>query len=100
MALFPTQKNTWSKLQDNDKTKNNCGRPGINGGFMSNPALRFGVNCYGQKPKKRNIDYTPVSDTVSQTPDDIKTDSEIKFWKQNQDKLKLNYYNKTNWSRK
>ncbi len=99
MALFPTQKNTWNKLQDNDKTKNNCGRPGINGGFMANPALRFGVNCYGQKPKERKIDYTPILDTVSKTPEDIKTDSEIKYWKQNQDKLKLNYYNKTRWSR-
>ena len=99
MALFPTQKNTWNKLQDNDKTKNNCGRPGINGGFMANPALRFGVNCFGKKPDKRSIDYTPISDTVVTNPEELKNQAEVAYWKNNQDKLKLNYYNKSKWSR-
>jgi len=99
MALFPTQKNTWNKLQDNDKTKNNCGRPGINGGYMANPALRFGVNCYGKKPDKRDIDYTPVEETMPTNPEDIKTNAAITYWKNNQDKLKLNYFNKDKWSR-
>jgi hypothetical protein len=99
MALFPTQKNTWNKLQDNDKTKNNCGRPGINGGFMANPALRFGVNCFGKKPDKRSIDYTPISDTVVTNPEEEKNEAAVAYWKSNQDKLKLNYYNKNKWSR-
>jgi Extracellular link domain len=51
MALFPTQKNTWNKLQQTDKHKNDCGRPGINGGYIANPYAKFGVNCYGVKPK-------------------------------------------------
>ena len=50
MALFPTQKNTWNKLQQTDKHKNDCGRPGINGGYIANPYAKFGVNCYGVKP--------------------------------------------------
>ena len=32
------------------KTKNNCGRPGVNGGYIDNPYIKFGVNCYGKKP--------------------------------------------------
>ena len=36
-AYYPTQKCTWDK-----KT---CGKPGINGGFFSNPYLKFGANC-------------------------------------------------------
>ena len=52
MAYFPTQKATYNKLMENPYTKNACGRPGINGGFMGNPNLRFGVNCYGVKPSK------------------------------------------------
>ena len=99
MALFPTQKSTWNKLQDNDKTKNNCGRPGINGGYMANPALRFGVNCYGKKPDKREIDYSPVSETVQSDPEEIKNNAAINYWKNNQDKLKLNHFNKEKWSR-
>jgi hypothetical protein len=51
-AYYPTQKCTWDKLQEgNPKNKYDCGMPGINGGFFSNPKLKFGINCYGIKPK-------------------------------------------------
>jgi hypothetical protein len=50
MAFFPTQKSTWDRLQQNEGTKNACGRPGINGGYIANPRVRFGANCYGVKP--------------------------------------------------
>ena len=50
MAFFPTQKSTYDRLAQNPNTMHACGRPGINGGYMANPALRFGVNCYGVKP--------------------------------------------------
>ena len=52
MALYPTQKETWQKLQgevDNGK-RTRCGRPGVNGGYFD-PLNKFGVNCYGVKPK-------------------------------------------------
>lgn len=53
MILYPTQKSTWEELQKStDPTKkNSCGRPGINGGYMSNAAMKVGVNCYGPKPE-------------------------------------------------
>ena len=50
MALFPTQKDTWSKLQMSKDHKHDCGRPGINGGYIENPTFEFGANCYGTKP--------------------------------------------------
>jgi hypothetical protein len=31
MALFPTQKETWDKLQKIKGHEHDCGRPGING---------------------------------------------------------------------
>ena len=99
MALFPTQKATWNKLQGNEKIKNNCGRPGINGGYMANPALRFGVNCYGVKPSKRSIDFGPQSDTSYTPAEDKLMNSKVDFWKNNMDKLKLNHYNSNDWSR-
>lgn len=52
MALYPTQKETWQRLQgevDNGK-RTRCGRPGVNGGYFD-PLNKFGVNCYGVKPK-------------------------------------------------
>ena len=51
MALFPTQKKTWSKLQNIKGHEHDCGRPGVNGGFIANPDVRFGINCDGFKPK-------------------------------------------------
>jgi hypothetical protein len=51
MAFFPTQRETWNKLQKIKGHKHDCGRPGINGGFIKNDKVRFGVNCYGYKPR-------------------------------------------------
>jgi len=51
-AFYPTQKCTWDKLQQGDpKHRFDCGLPGVNGGFFANPKLKFGVNCYGVRPK-------------------------------------------------
>ena len=49
MALFPTQMKTWKKLQKNKNHKMICGRPGINGGYIVNPYVKFGVNCMDLK---------------------------------------------------
>lgn len=49
MILFPTQKSTWNELQKIEGHKNDCGRPGVNGGYIENSKAKFGVNCYGVK---------------------------------------------------
>jgi hypothetical protein len=100
-AYFPTQKNTWEKLQKSDKTKNSCGRPGVNGGFIDNPNLRFGVNCFGKKPKPKNSDLAAISagSNIPKTQEDILLEKKIQFWKDNGDKLfKINGYNNNKWS--
>jgi hypothetical protein len=53
MILYPTQKSTWEELQKSTDPakKNSCGRPGINGGYIDNPSMKAGVNCYGPKPE-------------------------------------------------
>lgn len=48
-AYYPTQKCNWEKKGPEEKLK--CGNPGLNGGFFADPSLKFGVNCYGTKPK-------------------------------------------------
>ena len=42
-------KSTYEKLQKYPGNENNCGRPGINGGYDKNPNAKFGVNCYAKK---------------------------------------------------
>jgi hypothetical protein len=51
MALYPTQQKTFDNLQKIKGHENNCGRPGINGGYMKNPNIKYGINCHGYKPK-------------------------------------------------
>jgi hypothetical protein len=103
MIFFPTQKSTWEKLQSNPNTKNNCGRPGINGGYMANPYIKFGVNCYGKKPKAKDSDISLMkaqnNQVQPQTPQDAALDKKVQFWKENADKLLLvNSFNTDKWS--
>ena len=61
MALYPTQKGTWEELQrEVESTKRTrCGRPGVNGGYFD-PMTKFGVNCFGFKPKGEFTPPAPV----------------------------------------
>ena len=51
MVFYPTQPETFNALQKIDGHQHDCGRTGINGGYMENNKARFGVNCYGYKPE-------------------------------------------------
>lgn len=103
MIFFPTQRKTWDELQKNPKTKNNCGRPGINGGYMENPYLKFGVNCYGKKPPPKSSDLAALAEKKNQitpkTAEDILLENKVNFWKEHADKLlNLNSFNGNKWS--
>ncbi len=104
MAFFPTQKKTWEVLQNSEKHKNNCGRPGVNGGFFANPNIKFGVNCYGVKPKAKSTDVSWMETTNNipfpKSEEDKKMDEKVKYWKENLEaNLKVSSFNKEKWSR-
>jgi len=104
MAFFPTQKDTWNELQRDPDTKNNCGRPGVNGGYMANPYLKFGVNCYGKKPAKTDADILRMQrqkdEIYAKSPKDKELDEKVNFWKQNSDSLlNINSFNNDEWSK-
>lgn len=103
MILFPTQKETWNKLQKQKGHENDAGRPGINGGYISNPNMQFGANCYGVKPSGTIADInrlTAITDTVS--PKNIQDeimDAKVKYWRENKDKMLIvDSFNKKKWS--
>jgi len=56
LALFPTQMDIYNNLKLIPGHENDCGRPGINGGFIDNKQVRFGVNCFGEKPEETEQD--------------------------------------------
>ena len=104
MILFPTQKKTWDKLQKVDGHHNDCGRPGINGGYIENPNVRFGVNCFGKKPVATADDLTRLKavsadaefDSLTRDPID---EAKIKYWKDHSDTfLQVNSFNRSKWS--
>ncbi len=103
---FPTQKKTWEELQKSDLTKNNCGRPGVNGGYMANPYLKFGVNCFGKKPEASEKDkqFMEIQKAGSlssriKRANDILLEKKIEFWKEHSDELlQVNSFNRNAWS--
>ena len=104
MILFPTQKATWERLQKVDGHHNDCGRPGINGGYIENPNARFGVNCFGKKPAATADDLSRLkavsadAEFESLTRDPIE-DAKIKYWKDHSDTfLQVNSFNRSKWS--
>jgi hypothetical protein len=104
MAYFPTQKSTWKKLQESELNKNSCGRPGINGGYFANPHIKFGVNCFGKKPKptdlEKNMMEAQQETPIPKTEEEIALDEKVKYYKENGDQLlQLNSFNKDKWSR-
>lgn len=104
MAYFPTQKATWENLQKHPKHKNDCGRPGVNGGYIGNPEFKFGVNCYGKKPKPKqgelDLMNTKRQYIVPKSEEDILMDKKIKYWTDNSaNLLKINSYNGEKWSK-
>jgi hypothetical protein len=100
MALFPTQKKTWNYLQTVDGHENDCGRPGINGGYIANENVRFGVNCYGYKPKRteQEAELMELSSIYPKSNADIAQDKRIDYWRNKLDQIIVSPFNKTIWS--
>ena len=98
LILFPTQKSTWDTLQGKASTKNTCGRPGINGGYIANPNMRFGANCFGVKPAPTTQEQARLGRTTPRTMEDQVLEAKVDFWKKNRDKLMIvNPFNKDKW---
>jgi hypothetical protein len=100
MAYFPTQYEKWKELQKIKGHEHDCGRPGINGGYIANPNVRFGVNCYGYKPKISPLDYDLMNNTTvyPKTQDEIDFDREVDKWRQKIPEIAVAPFNNNRWS--
>ena len=78
-AYYPIQKGFYDKLKEKGH-ENNCGKPGLNGGYFRNKNLKFGINCYGLRPNlfdfsnlnnlginNSNIDYVDYENNTTNT---------------------------------
>jgi len=101
MAVYPTQKDTYEKLQGGPPDeKNACGTVGVNGGFFDNPELRYGVNCYGSKPPQTAHDEKKLMEQgkIARSPDTLKVDKLIADFKSQADSLFVKPFNEGKWS--
>ena len=101
MALFPTQKKTYEDLQKKKGHEHDCGRIGVNGGYIDNPNIRFGVNCYGHKPKmtKDEEDLMMVTTPVKETVEDVKFEQLVDYWKSKLNDILVSPFNYKSWNK-
>ena len=100
MALYPTQKKTYDKLQKIKGHEHDCGRPGVNGGYIANPKVKFGVNCYGYKPKinETEQELMEIGELYPKTQKEINFDKKVRSWRNKLGEILVSPFNKTTWS--
>ena len=72
MAFYPTQKTTWDKLQKIKGHENDCGRPGVNGGYITsednlNSLFTMDGLCFSRDSNKVSDALTGVTFNLLQT---------------------------------
>jgi hypothetical protein len=100
MAFFPTQTESWNKLQQVKGHENDCGRPGINGGHFDNANLLFGVNCFGPKPHITTAEAERMRNTplYRKNQKEITFDNKVDYWRNRLSELVIAPFNHNNWS--
>lgn len=100
MALYPTQYDKWENLQKIKGHEHDCGRPGINGGYIANPNVRFGVNCYGYKPEitKDESDMMANTPLYPRTQREIEFENRVDYWRNKLSEILVAPFNHNNWS--
>jgi hypothetical protein len=99
MALYPTQSSTFDKLQKKKGHEHDCGRPGINGGYIANPNIHFGVNCYGYKPRmtKEEEEFMRTSAMYPETEEDLLFQKKVEYWKSKLNDILVSPFNHNKW---
>jgi hypothetical protein len=101
MALFPTQQKTYDSLQKIKGHEHDCGRPGINGGYIANQNVKFGVNCYGNKPPMdaEEEDYMRTIRPLPQTQEESAFQKNVDYWKTQVNQIVVAPFNYDTWSK-
>lgn len=100
MALYPTQQSKWKNLQTIEGHEHDCGRPGINGGYIDNPNVRFGVNCFGYKPDITEEELYKMNNSslYQKTDKEVKFDQRVDYWRNKIPKILISPFNSNSWN--
>ena len=100
MAVYPTQKESYDRLQMGPADQRNvCGTVGLNGGYFDNPEFKYGVNCYGKKPSQSAHDEAMLmaEGKAPRTPAMLKVDELMAEYKDQADALFVKPFNQSKW---
>jgi hypothetical protein len=95
MALFPIQKAVFNELKGIPGHEHDCGRPGVNGGYMPKKNDKYGVNCFGKKPAMTDKDKTYMEQSQYSPAFSQKDMDEAK---KKASELLIAPFNKSKWS--
>ena len=100
MALFPTNIEVWKKLRKIKGHENDCGRPGINGGYIANPNVRFGANCFGKRPEITEAEELRMENGnfFPQSLEELRTEKLINKFKHQINNILVSPFNNESWS--
>ena len=95
LALYPTQKEYWAKLQMDGRNAKQCGEPGLNGGYFHNADFKFGANCFGKKPepKGREMEKTSIGKNMNNPYENM-----ISEYKNGINEFRISPWSEDNWS--
>ena len=85
----------FNELKKIPNHEHDCGRPGVNGGYMKKKDLKFGVNCYGKKPfaTDKDIDFMNKHTLIHVSDEKIKAEKDKKI-----SKFLVAPFNKEKWA--
>jgi len=99
LALYPTQKETWDKVQAGPEDQRMaCGAVGLNGGHFDNPEMRFGVNCYGVKPSQSAHDASTKAKGYPLSPDALEFDRKVAKYRSDADHIDVLPFKEGSWN--
>jgi hypothetical protein len=100
MALFPTQREKWKKLQKTPGHEHDCGRTGINGGYIDDAAQKYGVNCFGSKPNitKEEVNRMINTPIYQKNKKETNFDTKVDYWRGRLNQILVAPFNHNNWS--
>ena len=86
-------------MQKREGHEYDCGLPGVNGGYISNPHIKLGANCYGVKPKQSDLEqeYLDDSNLYPKTQKELLFEERVKYWKSRLGNVLLLPFNSDKW---
>jgi hypothetical protein len=88
-------------LQKIENHKNDCGRIGVNGGYIANPNVRFGVNCFGKKPRitAEEREMMDSATPYPETKEDKLFQQKVNYYRTKIDQILVSPFSYDSWGR-